>query len=80
MVDFLEEVKKQIAEQFAIEEEDIEDDSFLETDLNITELDLEDLCAYFEDKYQISIPQNAYPKFKKVTDLADYLYENVDQA
>lgn len=80
MVDYLEDIKKIIAKQFGIEEEDIEEDSYLETDLNITDLDLEDLIAKLEDKYQIQIPQKVYSNFKQVTDIANYLYENADQA
>lgn len=80
MVDYLEDVKKIIANQFGLEEEKIEEDSFLESDLNITELDMEDLIERIEDKYQIKIPQKAYGHFKQVADIANYLYENADQA
>lgn len=79
MVDYNEEVKKIIAGQFQLEEEDIEDDSSLETDLNITELDLEDLIAKLVEKYQIEITQNTYETFKTVGDIAAFLYENVDR-
>ncbi len=79
MTDYLEEIKKIIAKQFGIEQEIIEDDSFLESDLNITDLDLEDLVTQIEDKFQIKIPQDKYLHFKKVSDLASYLYENTDQ-
>lgn len=80
MTDYAEEIKKLIEKQFGLEEESVEEDSFLESDLNITELDLEDLIAVLEDKYQISIPQEQYQKFKQVADIATYLYEHVDQA
>ena len=80
MVAYLEDIKKMIAKQFGIEEENIEEDSYLESDLNITDLDLEDLLAQIEDKYQIQIPQKVYPHFKQVADIANYLYENADQA
>lgn len=80
MVDYLEDVKKIIANQFGLEGEDIEEDSFLEADLDITELDMEDLVARIEDKYQIKIPQKVYSQFKQVSDIANYLYENPDQA
>lgn len=80
MVDYQEDVKKIIEKQFGLEEDSVEEDAFLETDLNITELDLEDLIAVLEDKYQISIPQEDYSKFKQVSDIAAYLYEHVDQA
>lgn len=80
MVDYLEDVKKIIEKEFGLEEDSVEEDSFLETDLNITELDLEDLIAVLEDKYQITIPQEDYSKFKQVSDISTYLYEHVDQA
>lgn len=80
MVDYLEDVKKIITKQFGIEEAEIEEDSFLEGDLNITDLDMEDLIAQIEDKYQIEIPQKAWAGFKQVADIANYLYENADQA
>ena len=80
MVDYLEDVKKLIAKQYDIDEDTIEEDSFLEADLNITDLDLEDLVAQLEDKYQITIPQKVIANFTKVADIVNYLYENVDQA
>lgn len=80
MVDYLEEVKRLIEKQFGLEDESVEEDSFLETDLNITELDLEDLVSVLEDKYQITIPPQDYSKFKQVSDISAYLYEHVDQA
>lgn len=80
MVDYLEDIKKIISKQFGIEENDIEEDSYLEANLNITDLDLEDLIAQVEDKYQIQIPQKVYSHFKQVSDIANYLYENADQA
>ena len=80
MVDYLEDIKKMIAKQFGINEEDIEEDSYLESDLDITDLDLEDLIAQIEDKYQIQIPHDVYSGFKRVADIANYLYENADQA
>lgn len=80
MIDYLEEVKKIIAKQFELDLDMIEEDSFLEADLNITELDLEDLVASIEDKYQIEIPQESYMQFKQVADIANYLYEHTDEA
>lgn len=80
MVDYLEDVKKIIAREFDIEEAEIEEDSFLEGDLNITDLDIEDLIAQIEDKYQVQIPPKVYAGFKQVADIANYLYENADQA
>lgn len=80
MVDYSEEVKKIVEKQFGLEEDSVEEDSNLETDLNITELDLEDLVAVLENRYQLTIPSEEYSKFKQVSDIAAYLYEHVDQA
>ena len=80
MVDYLEDIKKLIAKQYDIEEDSIEEDSFLEADLNITDLDLEDLVSQIEDKYQITVSPKAAAGFNQVSDIVNYLFENVDQA
>lgn len=80
MIDYFEDIKKIISAQYGIDEELVEEDSQLESDLNISELDMEDLAALLEEKYQVSIPEEAYSRFKQVSDIATYLYENVDQA
>lgn len=79
MIEYLEEVKKIISKQFEIDEDIIDEESFISSDLNISELDLEDLVTTIENKYQIEIPQEAYLKFHQVADIVTYLYENVDQ-
>ena len=79
MIDYLEEVKKSISQQFNLDIDAIEEESFFSTDLNISELDLEDTIAEIEDKFQIEIPQEVYSKFNQVSDLVNYLYENADQ-
>lgn len=79
MIEYLEEVKKIISKQFEIDEDIIDEESFISSDLNISELDLEDLVATIEDKYQIEIPQEDYLKFHQVSDMVTYLYEKVDQ-
>lgn len=77
-MDYLEDLKKIIAKQFGLNEEEIEEESLLEADLNISELDLEDLIEILGQKYKIEITQDIYSKFLKVGDIANYLYENVD--
>lgn len=79
MIDYLEEVKKIISQQFNLDIDTIEEESFFSTDLNISELDLEDIIAEIEDKFQIEIPQSIYSKFNQISDLVNYLYENTDQ-
>ena len=72
MVDYLEDLKNLIVKQFGIDPENIEEDSSLEADLNITELDLEDLIE--------TIPPEKVSTFKKVSDIVNYLFENIDNA
>ena len=80
MVDYLEDLKNLIVKQFGIDPENIEEDSSLEADLNINELDLEDLIETIQDKYQIQIPPEKVSTFKKVSDIVNYLFENIDNA
>ncbi len=80
VIDYFEDVKKIIAKQFGLEEEDVEEETLLEADLNISKLDLEDVVAILEEKYDVEIPQEVYTKFLKVGDIANFLYENADAA
>lgn len=80
MIEYFEDIKKIISKLFDIEADSIEEESYLSSDLNISELDLEDLIASIEDKYQLNIPQEEYLKFHQVADIVTYLYENIDQS
>lgn len=77
-IEILEEIKKTISKQFGISEEDIEENSYFDQDLNVAELEMEDLIAQVEEKYNVKIPLETIPSFKKVSDLVDYLYENAE--
>ena len=78
MTDFLEDIKELIVKQFAIPAQNIDEDSHLEKDLGITDLEMEDFITTIENKYEIKIPQDKIPPFKKVSDIVSFLYENVD--
>ena len=78
--EILEDLKKIIHKEFGTEEEEIEEDSYFDEDLNVTDLELEDLIALLEDKYNVKVDPNKLEAFKKVSDLVSYLYENVDTA
>lgn len=78
MIDYFEDLKKIISDQFGIPQEDIEEDSTLEEDLKITDLDMEDLISIIEDKYQVQISPDKISSLKKVADFVNFLYENVD--
>lgn len=76
--EILEDLKKIIHNQFGINQEDIEEESYLDEDLNITEVEKEDLISAIQEKYDITIPQNTISSLKKVSDIVNYIYENVD--
>ena len=80
MIDIFEELKRMLSHQFGLDAEDIEEESRLDEDLSLTDLDLEDFITKVEEKYEIEIPQDKLPQFKKVSDIVTYLYENAQIA
>ena len=78
MTDILEEIKQIISTQFGIPVEKIQEDSLLDEDLSITDLDLEDFMGFVQKKYEINIDQEQFPSFKKVTDIVSCLYDNLE--
>ncbi len=75
--EILEDLKKIIHKQFGIAEDKIEEESYFDADLNITDLEIEDLVASLQEKYGMTTTQST-PSFKKVLDLVTYIYENAD--
>lgn len=76
--EILDDIKKIIEKEFGIERDNIEEDMSLDEDLNITDLEIEDLIAALEQKYDLKIPEDKIASFIKVSDLVTYLYENID--
>ena len=77
-IEIFEELKNIIEKEFGIPKEHIEEDSNLDEDLNITDLEIEDLISKVEEVFSTKIPQEEAENFKKVQDIVTYLYENVD--
>lgn len=77
--DILEDIKDLISKQFHIPQEEIEEDSYLDQDLGIVDLELEDLVSNIQNKYDIQIPQENLESFKKVSDIVFYVYESIDK-
>lgn len=73
-------IKNIIEKQFGIDGENIEEDMELDQDLNITDLEIEDLIAAIEEKYDIKIPEEKATSFVKVADIVTYVYENINQS
>lgn len=76
--EIFENLKKIISKQFGISEEEIEEDSYFDSDLNITELEMDDLIVSAQEKFNITVPDEKLPQLKKVSDLVDFIYENAD--
>ena len=77
-MDYFDQLRKLISEQFSIPEDDIEEDSLLDEDLSITDLDLEDLIAQIQKKFDIVLPADKIPSFKKVSDIVAFLYNHAE--
>lgn len=78
--EIFEDIKKIIHKQFAIAEDNIEEESNFDDDLHISELDMEDFIANIQSFYDIKIADNQIDKFKKVADLVTYLYEKISDS
>lgn len=78
--EIFEDLKKIIHKEFGIAEEKIEEDSYFDSDLNITDLEIEDLISSVQEKYGITISEEKLPSIKKVSDLVTYIFENVDSS
>ena len=76
--EIFEDLKKILSKQFDLDEEKIEEESYFDCDLNLTDLDIEDLLSSISQKYDINIPQEKASSFKKVSDLVNYIFENAD--
>ena len=76
MIDYFEDIRNIISREFGIPLENIEEDSLLDEDLSITDLDMEDFLTHIQEKYDIQIPSEKNSSFKKISDIVSYLYEN----
>ncbi len=76
--EIIDDIKKIIHKQFGIDEEKIEEDSYFDSDLNITDLEMEDLASALAEKYSMNFAENVISSFKKVSDLVTYIFENAD--
>ena len=68
-----EKVKKIIAEQLGVEEEDITPDSSFVEDLGADSLDTIELVMAFEEEFGIEIPDEDAEKILTVQNVVDYI-------
>jgi acyl carrier protein len=72
-----EKIKKIIAEQLGVEEEDITPDSSFVEDLGADSLDTVELVMAFEEEFGIEIPDEDAEKILTVQNVMDYIKEKV---
>ena len=66
-----------IAEQFAIDTDEIGMDSSFVDDLGADSLDVVDMLMSLEDEFDVEIPDDEIEKIRTVGDLVTYIEENM---
>ena len=69
----LEKMKKIIAEQLGVEEDEITLDTSFKEDLGADSLDLFELTMALEEEYDIEIPAEELEEIETVNDVVEYL-------
>ncbi len=71
-----EKVKKLIAEQLDVDENDITEASSITDDLGADSLDVVDLVMSIEDEFDVEIPEDQVENIKTVGDIVNYIEDN----
>lgn len=66
-----------IADKTGIEPEEINEDSFIEDDLNLGEMELIEVIEAIEDKYDVELME-VRDNFETIGDILDQMAENLD--
>jgi acyl carrier protein len=74
-----ERLKKLIADQLSVNEEDITPDAHFIEDLNADSLDLVELVMAIEEEFGVKIPDEDVDKIQTVQDAIDYLREHINE-
>lgn len=72
----LEKVKAILAEQFDVEEDDINPETRLVEELGADSLDVVDLLMSIEDEFEIEVPDEEIENMKSVEDIVSYINMN----
>ncbi|BAI79665.1 acyl carrier protein ACP [Deferribacter desulfuricans SSM1] len=78
MADIEAKVKKIIAEQLNIEEDEIKPESSFVDDLGADSLDTVELIMAFEEEFGMEIPDEEAEKIKTVQDAIDYIKAHME--
>ena len=76
--DIVEEIKKITAEQFAVDIDDIFDDTSFFSDLNADSLDAVEIVMMIEDKFNITISDEDGESFMTVQAVANYVEKKLE--
>ncbi|MGE3182669.1 MAG: acyl carrier protein [Phycisphaerae bacterium] len=73
-------VKKIVAEQMTVSEEEISRETSFVNDLNADSLDTVELVMEFEDEFDISIPDEEAEKIQTVGQAIDYIQNRLENS
>jgi len=71
-----EKLKKIVAEQLDVEEEDVKMESSFQNDLDADSLDVVELIMAIEDEFDLEIPDEEAEKIATVKNAVDYIQNN----
>ena len=76
-MDIYSKVVEIISSQLRIDPENISESSAIVEDLGADSLDIVEMLMTFEEQFSISVPDEVIPEMRKVSDLVEYLEENL---
>ncbi|KYO66779.1 MULTISPECIES: acyl carrier protein [Thermovenabulum] len=76
-MEILDRVKKIIADQLGMDEDDITPDASFIDDLGADSLDIVELIMAFEEEFDLEIPDEDAEKIKTVQDVVDYIKNRI---
>ncbi len=76
-MDIYSKVVEIISSQLRVDPENISESSAIVEDLGADSLDIVEMLMTFEEQFSICVPDEVIPEMRKVSDLVEYLEENL---
>ena len=76
-MDIYSKVVEIISSQLSVDPDNITESSSIVEDLGADSLDIVEMLMTFEEQFSISVPDEVIPEMRKVSDLVEYLEENL---
>lgn len=76
-MDIYSKVVEIISSQLRVDPENISESSAIVEDLGADSLDIVEMLMTFEEQFSINVPDEVIPEMRKVSDLVEYLEENL---